>query len=63
VQACTRVAGSAISRITRQGLPAANTRCGTSRVTTLPAPITAREPIRTLERFQFRGNRSRFPLN
>ena len=33
--------------MTRHGLPAANTASGTSRVTTLPAPITAREPIRT----------------
>src|SRR4029079_13154862 len=35
------------ARITRQGLPAANTSSGTSRVTTLPAPITEREPMRT----------------
>jgi len=32
------------SRMTRQGLPAASTPAGTSRVTTLPAPITARSP-------------------
>jgi hypothetical protein len=38
---------SSIARMTRQGFPAANTPSGTSRVTTLPAPITAREPIRT----------------
>src|SRR5688500_9299746 len=38
---------SAISRITRQGFPAAKTSPEMSRVTTLPAPITAREPIRT----------------
>ena len=31
----------------RQGLPAANTPSGTSRVTTLPAPITERAPTRT----------------
>jgi hypothetical protein len=36
---------SEISRIIRQGLPAANTPSGMSRVTTLPAPITDREPI------------------
>src|SRR4029077_20532604 len=36
---------SEISRITRQGLPAAKTPSGISRVTTLPAPITDREPI------------------
>jgi hypothetical protein len=30
--------------MTRYGLPAANTASGTSRVTTLPAPITALEP-------------------
>ena len=36
-----------ISRITRQGLPAAKTPSGMSRVTTLPAPITALCPIRT----------------
>ena len=34
-------------RMTRQGFPAANTPSGTSRVTTLPAPITVREPMRT----------------
>src|SRR5215471_17685448 len=38
---------SVISRITRHGLPAANTPSGISLVTTLPAPITARDPIRT----------------
>ena len=38
---------SSSGRITRQGLPAANTACGMSRVTTLPAPITARDPMRT----------------
>ena len=38
---------AAISRMTRQGLPAANTPSGISRVTTLPAPMTAREPIVT----------------
>ena len=38
---------STISRITRHGLPAANTPSGTSRVTTLPAPMTVREPIFT----------------
>jgi hypothetical protein len=38
---------SVMSRMTRQGLPAANTPGGTSRVTTLPAPITARSPIFT----------------
>ena len=38
---------SVISRITRHGLPAANTPSGMSRVTTLPAPMTAREPILT----------------
>lgn len=32
---------SVISRITRQGFPAASTRGGISRFTTLPAPITA----------------------
>src|SRR5690606_33120088 len=37
----------AISRTTRQGFPAAKTPAGMSRVTTLPAPITARSPIRT----------------
>ena len=36
-----------ISRMTRHGFPAANVPSGTSRVTTLPAPMTAREPIRT----------------
>ena len=36
---------SVIARMTRHGLPAANTASETSRVTTLPAPITAREPI------------------
>ena len=40
-------AHSVISRITRQGLPAANIPSGTSRVTTLPAPMTARDPMRT----------------
>ena len=38
---------SAISRMTLHGLPAAKAPSGTSRVTTLPAPITARDPIRT----------------
>ena len=38
---------SVTSRTTRHGLPAANTPSGTSRVTTLPAPITARAPICT----------------
>src|SRR5215472_7568056 len=38
---------SVISRTTRHGLPAANTPSGISLVTTLPAPITARGPIRT----------------
>ena len=37
---------SVTGRITRHGLPAANTPSGISRVTTLPAPMTAREPIR-----------------
>jgi hypothetical protein len=36
-----------ISRITLQGLPAANTWSGMSRATTLPAPMTDWEPIRT----------------
>lgn len=34
-------------RMTRQGLPAANTSAGMSSVTTLPAPMTLREPIVT----------------
>src|SRR4029079_5689321 len=34
-------------RTTRQGLPAASTSSGTSRVTTLPAPITLLAPIVT----------------
>ena len=38
---------SPISRMTRQGLPAANTPSGMSLVTTLPAPTTDRGPIRT----------------
>ena len=38
---------SLISRITRQGFPAAKTPSGTSRVTTLPAPMTARAPMFT----------------
>jgi hypothetical protein len=38
---------ASIGRITRHGLPAANTPAGTSRVTTLPAPITARAPMLT----------------
>src|SRR3954453_7203457 len=38
---------SVISRTTRQGLPAANTPSGMSLVTTLPAPMTDFEPIRT----------------
>ena len=38
---------SVISRMTRQGLPAAKTPSGMSRVTTLPAPMTDREPIVT----------------
>jgi len=33
--------------MTRQGSPAANTPSGTSRVTTLPAPMTLRDPTRT----------------
>ena len=33
--------------MTRHGLPAANTPAGMSRVTTLPAPITARSPMVT----------------
>ncbi len=36
---------SPISRITLHGLPAANTPSGMSRVTTLPEPITLREPM------------------
>src|SRR5881397_601612 len=36
-----------MSRMTRQGFPAANTSSGISLVTTLPAPITVREPMRT----------------
>ena len=39
--------GRSISRMTRHGLPAAKTFSGTSRVTTLPAPITARDPMVT----------------
>jgi len=35
---------SVISRMTRQGFPAANTPSGTSRVTTLPAPMTVPGP-------------------
>jgi hypothetical protein len=35
------------SRITRQGLPAAKTPSGMSRVTMLPAPMTERDPIVT----------------
>src|SRR5687768_14418492 len=35
------------SRITLQGLPAANTSAGISLVTTLPAPITLRSPMFT----------------
>lgn len=54
---------SVISRITRQELPAANTPSGTARVTTLPAPNAAREPIRTPERLQLGWNRSRFHPN
>src|SRR5688572_17083035 len=38
---------SLISRMTRHGLPAAKTPGGTSRVITLPAPITLFEPTRT----------------
>ena len=38
---------SVSSRMTRQGLPAANTPSWMSRVTTLPAPMTHREPILT----------------
>jgi hypothetical protein len=38
---------SSISRITRQGFPAANTPAGISFVTTLPAPMTDRSPILT----------------
>src|SRR5688572_20720384 len=37
----------AMPRMTRHGLPAANVASGTSRVTTLPAPITARPPMLT----------------
>src|SRR5687768_7447904 len=37
----------AMPRMTRHGLPAANVASGTSRVTTLPAPITARAPMLT----------------
>lgn len=33
--------------MTRQGLPAAKTSAGRSRVTTLPAPITLRAPMLT----------------
>src|SRR5207248_831574 len=36
-----------ISRMTRQGFPEANTPSGMSLVTTLPAPMTAFEPIFT----------------
>ena len=43
---CGNYVGRSISRMTRHGLPAAKTPSGTSRVTTLPAPITAREPMR-----------------
>ena len=38
---------SEIARMTRQGLPTARTPSGMSRVTTLPAPMTDREPTRT----------------
>src|SRR5262245_23889220 len=38
---------SVMARITRQGLPAANTPSGMSRVTTLPAPMTDRDPTFT----------------
>ena len=43
----TESAASMISRMTRQGLPAAKTPSGMSRVTTLPAPMTDREPMWT----------------
>ena len=38
---------SEISRTTRHGLPTAKTPSGTSRVTTLPAPMTERDPMLT----------------
>jgi hypothetical protein len=41
---------SAIVRMTRHGLPAAKTASGTSRVTTLPAPMTAREALEKMNR-------------
>ena len=44
---CGNYLPCSIGRITRHGLPAANTPAGTSRVTTLPAPITARAPMVT----------------
>ena len=44
---CGNYVGGSSSRITRHGLSAAKTPAGTSRVTTLPAPITARAPIVT----------------
>ena len=42
-----RCGHSVIGRMTRHGLPAANTPAGMSRVTTLPAPITVPDPIVT----------------
>src|SRR5918999_618416 len=38
--------------MTRHGFPAANTLSGMSRVTTLPAPMTARDPMRTPARIK-----------
>jgi hypothetical protein len=38
---------SSVVRRTRAGFPAATTSGGTSRVTTLPAPMTDRSPILT----------------
>src|SRR5690606_34926619 len=38
---------AAISRMTRHGFPAANAPAGTSRVTTLPAPMTLLDPMVT----------------
>ena len=47
-QQVERIDGAhAMLRMARHGLPAANVASGTSRVTTLPAPITARAPMRT----------------
>src|SRR5215510_13004369 len=42
-----RLIYSVISRMIRHGFPAANTPSGMSLVTTLPAPMTALEPIFT----------------